>query len=174
VPFGSDGAVGMEAVRARYESELANEYGNLASRSVAMIRRYRDGVLAGGATDPVLHAEFDGLAEGVAELMDRAEVTQALDLIWQRVRRCNRYVEERKPWELAKQADAAGELDQVLASLGEGVRALSVLLHPYMPASTARALEAIGHDAGGYAGASFAATTGELRVGELPPLFPKR
>jgi methionyl-tRNA synthetase len=174
VPFGSDGAVGMDAVKARYESELANEYGNLASRTVAMVRRYRDGALPAVATDPVLHAEFDGLAEGVAELMDRAEVTQALELIWQRVRRCNRYVEERAPWQLARDPDASAELDRVLASLAEGVRALSVLLHPYMPASTTRLLEALGSDAVAYPAAAFAATSSELRVAELEPLFPKR
>jgi len=174
VPFGSDGAVGMESVHARYEAELANEYGNLASRTVAMVRRYRDGALPAAASDPVLHAEFDGLAEGVAELMDRAEVTQALELIWQRVRRCNRYVEERAPWKLAREPEAAGELDEVLVSLVEGVRALSVLLHPYMPASTTRLLDALGGDAGAYTGATFAARVGEQRVSELEPLFPKR
>ena len=87
VPFGGDGAVGMDAVKTRYETELANEYGNLASRTIAMMLRYRDGVVPGVATDPALRSEFDGLAERVAELLDRAEATQALELIWQRVRR---------------------------------------------------------------------------------------
>src|SRR4051794_20880848 len=76
VPFGADGAVGMDAVRSRYESELANEYGNLASRTIAMVQRYRDGHVPLGATDPALGADFDGLAEAVAALMDRAEPTQ--------------------------------------------------------------------------------------------------
>ena len=78
----------------------------------------------------------------MAGLLDRAEATQALELIWQRVRRLNRYVEERAPWQLAKDAAAAAALDQTLASLAEGVRAVSVLLHPYMPASTDRLLGA--------------------------------
>ena len=68
-------------------------------------------------------------------LLDRLEVTQALELIWQRVRRLNRYVEERAPWQLARDPDSAGALDETLASLAEGVRVVSVLLHPYMPAS---------------------------------------
>ena len=63
VGFGSDGPVGMDAVRSRYESELANEYGNLASRTVAMIRRYRDGALPASATDPALAADFAALPE---------------------------------------------------------------------------------------------------------------
>ena len=75
VAFGGDGAVGMDAVTARYEAELANEYGNLASRTIAMIRRYRDGVVPAVDTDPELAAEFDGLRRAVSELLDRAEVT---------------------------------------------------------------------------------------------------
>ncbi len=174
VAFGSDGAVGMDAVKARYESELANEYGNLASRTVAMIRRYREGTLEAADTDPALRADFEGLPAEVAGLLDRAEPTQALEAIWQRVRRCNRYVEERAPWKLARDPAAAPELDRTLASLGEAVRALSVLLHPFMPASTARLLEAIGGDPTDFSAGAFAQRSGEVRVDELEPLFPKR
>src|ERR1700729_2925108 len=97
VPFGADGAVGMDAVRARYEAELANEYGNLASRTIAMLLRYRDGSIPAVATDPEMVGAFEGLSADVSTLLDRLEVTQALELIWQRVRRLNRYVEERAP-----------------------------------------------------------------------------
>jgi methionyl-tRNA synthetase len=175
VPFGSDGAVGMDAVRARYETELANEYGNLASRSVAMIHRYRDGAIPAVPTDGELAGDFKGLTDEVCQLMDRAEVTQALELIWQRVRRCNRYVEERAPWQLARDPAAADALDQTLASLAEGLRVLTVLLHPFMPATTANLLGAL---AGGsdfaIAGAQFARQAAGGRVAALEPLFPKR
>jgi methionyl-tRNA synthetase len=174
VAFGADGAVGMDAVRARYEAELANEYGNLASRTVAMILRYRDGNVPATATDSELAAEFDGLPERVAALVDRAEPTQALETIWQRVRRCNRYVEERAPWVLARDAGSAPQLDQTLASLAAGVRVLSVLLHPYMPASTTRLLEAIGEPSVDYPHTSFPAAVDGGRVAALEPLFPKR
>jgi methionyl-tRNA synthetase len=174
VGFGSDGPVGMDAVRSRYESELANEYGNLASRTVAMIHRYRDGALPASATDPALAADFAALPDQVAALMDRAEPTQALETIWQRVRRCNRYVEERAPWKLAKVPAAAGELDEVLVSLAEAVRALSVLLHPYMPQSTDSLMATLGGQAGDYADARFGSHGRELSVAELAPLFPKR
>src|SRR6201999_1416344 len=132
VAFGGDGAVGIDAVKTRYETELANDYGNLASRTIAMIRRYRDGVVPEVAVDPELAREFDGLAERVAAFLDRAEVTSALEPIWERVRRCNRYVEERAPWRLAKDPASADALDQTLASLAEGVRVLSVLLAAYI------------------------------------------
>ncbi len=174
VPFGGDGAVGMAAVKTRYETELANEYGNLASRTIAMVLRYRDGAVPGVATDPALRSEFDGLAERVAELLDGAEATQALEQIWQRVRRCNRYVEEQAPWQLARDPDAAKQLDRTLASLIEGVRTLSVLLHPYMPESTVRLLDAIGHDDVGYGGAKFGERPAIAAVTALQPLFPKR
>src|SRR5947209_2032570 len=72
VAFGADGAVGIDAVRSRYETELANEYGNLASRTIAMVQRYRDGVAPAVATDPALDAELEGLPQEVAALMDRA------------------------------------------------------------------------------------------------------
>ncbi len=108
VSFGQDGSVSTTAFEQRYESELANEYGNLASRTLAMVRRYRDGVLPAAPIDPELASDFEGLAEEVCRLLDRAELTQALDVIWQRVRRLNRYVEECAPWTLAKDEQKAG------------------------------------------------------------------
>src|ERR671925_2411334 len=83
VAFGGDGAVGMQAVKARYDAELANEYGNLASRTIAMVLRYRDGIVPDVATDGELAVEFESLPARVAELLGRAEATQALELIWQ-------------------------------------------------------------------------------------------
>jgi methionyl-tRNA synthetase len=139
-----------------------------------MIERYRGGVLARGAVDPSLERDFAGLGACVAEQIDRAELTSALDEIWQRVRRLNRYVEERAPWQLAKDPARAEELDQALASLAEGVRSLSVLLHPYMPSSTAQLLDVLGAPATDYAAATFAATGSGARVGALEPLYPKR
>ena len=174
VPFGGDGSVGMDSVRSRYESELANDYGNLASRTVAMIRRYRDGVVPDVTVDTTLAAAFDGLPERVAACLDKADITTALEEIWVRVRRCNRYVEERAPWQLAKDPEQAGALDATLASLAEGVRVLSVLLHPYMPESTGTLLDALAAPEVTYAHAAFSATGGGRTVAELKPLFPKR
>jgi methionyl-tRNA synthetase len=173
VPFGGDGAVGMAAVRSRYDSELANDYGNLASRTLAMIGRYRDGVIPTVATDPELAREFEGLAGEVARLLDGAEPTQALETIWRRVRRLNRYVEERAPWQLAKDPARSEELDQTLASLAEGLRVVSVLLHPYIPESVETLLAAIGSPALDYAGAEFAERGSGGSVGALEPMFPK-
>jgi methionyl-tRNA synthetase len=174
VPFGSDGAVGMDAVRARYDAELANEYGNLASRTIAMVRRYRDGVIPAVATDELLARDFDVLPAEVSVVLGRAEPTRALDLIWDRVRRLNRYVEERAPWQLARDLEATVKLDETLASLAEGLRVVSVLLHPYMPASVERLLAALGAPEIAYERAVFAERGSGATVMALEPLFPKR
>ena len=111
----------------------------------------------------------------VCELLDRAEVTQALDRIWQRVRRLNRYVEEQAPWKLAKDPEQAAKLDTVLRSLAEGLRVVTVLLHAYMPETTERLMGALGQD-GGFAIET--ARFGEGGAGTVttldPPLFPKK
>jgi len=174
VAFGGDGAVGMDAVRSRYDAELANDYGNLASRTIAMLHRYRSGVIPAVPTEPELGREFAALPGEVAALLDRAEATQALEVIWQRVRRLNRYIEERAPWVLARDPESAADLDRTLCSLAEGIRALTVLLCPYMPASTQRLLRALGSAPSDYAAASFAATGSGATVSQLEPLFPKR
>ncbi len=172
VPFGTDGSVSTAAFEERYERELANDYGNLASRTIAMLGRYRDGLVPDVALDPVLAEDFAGLPERVAELLDRAEITQALEEIWKRVRRLNRYVEERAPWQLAKDEAVAGELDLVLATLAEGLRSLTVLLHPWVPASAETLLDALGSPDLAYDAASLGARR-VVRAEQLEPLFPK-
>jgi methionyl-tRNA synthetase len=174
VSFGQDGSVSAAGFEERYEAELANEWGNLASRSLAMIERYRDGVVPETEPDPVLAAGEDGFAdlvERVNELLDRAELTQALAAIWDRVRRLNRYVEESRPWDLAKDGSRAADLDQVLYSLAEGVRVLALLLLPYMPATSERLLDALSEP--GRELAELGSRGGGQRIERIPPLFPK-
>jgi methionyl-tRNA synthetase len=172
VQFGQDGSVSTAAFEQRYESELANDLGNLASRTIAMILRYRDGALEPGAPDAALEIDFAGLPQRVAGRLDRAELTLALDEIWERVRRLNRYVEERAPWQLAKDEAKAGQLDLVLRTLAEGLRCVTVLLHPYLPAAAERLLAALGASDLSLDGASYGAGAIE-RVHALDPLFPK-
>jgi methionyl-tRNA synthetase len=174
VSFGQDGNVSPADFETRYETELANELGNLASRTLAMVVRYREGALTAGDLDGALAADFSGLTTEVGSLLDRAEITQALERIWQRVRRLNRYVEERAPWKLAKDPAAAGELDLALRSLAEGLRAVTVLLHPYLPESAARLLGALGDSDLALEKAEFGAGVSERTVTALEPLFPKR
>jgi methionyl-tRNA synthetase len=158
VQFGQDGNVGLDGVQARYDTELANDYGNLASRTTSMIARYAGGIVPTRELDPELAEDFNGLAAGVAAYFDEFELTQALELIWQRVRRLNRYVEEQRPWELARDPAQAARLEMVLASLHQGLRAVTVELTPYIPEASATVLAAL--DA--------------VPLEPIAPLFPKR
>ena len=172
MPFGSDGSVSAAAFEARYENELANEYGNLAARTIAMVDRYRDGVVPAVPLDGELASDFEGLPEQVAALIDKAEVTQALETIWERVRRCNQYVEERAPWALAKDEANSDQLDVVLASLCEALRSLTVLLAPWLPASAEKLLGALGASDDSFAAAAFG--SGSLAaIEKIEPMFPK-
>ncbi|HWM12301.1 MAG TPA: class I tRNA ligase family protein, partial [Solirubrobacteraceae bacterium] len=174
VSFGQDGGVSTITFGERYESELANELGNLASRTLSMIDRYREGTVPDVEVDPVLAPDFDGLATEVCALLDGAEITQALDRIWQRVRRLNRYVEETAPWQLAKDEAKAGELDATLRSLAEGLRVVTVLLAPYVPETAAKLLAALGHEGDlSLECATYGGRPGGNRVEKLPQLFPK-
>jgi methionyl-tRNA synthetase len=173
VHFGQDGEVSPEGFERRYTSELANEYGNLASRTLAMIERYRDGVVPDSQPPSELAREFDGVAEAVNSRLDDVDLTTALDEIWRRVKLLNRYVQDEQPWQLSKDDSQAGQLDTVLYSLAEGLRVVSVLLHPFMPESAERLLAALGRDDLALESARFGALPGGARCGELGQLFPR-
>jgi Methionyl-tRNA synthetase len=173
VSFGQDGSVSPEGFETRYTTELANEYGNLASRVLAMISRYREGLVPSAEPPRALVDDFDGLVGRVRDRFDATEVTAALDEAWRLVRRLNQYAQDEAPWQLAKDPEAADRLDQILYGLAEGLRVVTVLLHPFVPESAERLLEALGHDDLSLERARFGAVAGGARIGELPPLFPK-
>jgi methionyl-tRNA synthetase len=173
VSFGSDGEVSPEGFDTRYTTELANEYGNLASRTLAMIERYRDGVVPSTAPQAEIATEFEGLADTVRGRIDDVEITAALDEIWRRIKRLNRYVQDEQPWQLAKDESEAEHLDQVLYTLAEGLRVVSVLVHAFMPASAERLLAALGREDLSLDCAVLGATEGGAKVGELGQLFPR-
>jgi methionyl-tRNA synthetase len=173
VSFGQDGGVSTVTFGERYETELANELGNLANRTLNMLGRYREGTVPAVDVDPALQPDFDGLADEVAGLLDEVEITQALERIWQRVRRLNRYVEEKAPWQLAKDEANRDELSTTLRSLAEGLRAVTVLLTPYIPESAAKLLAALGAPETTIDAARYGAHPGGQSVQKLAPLFPK-
>ncbi len=169
VSFGQDGQISPAGFEARYESELADQYGNLVNRVLSMIGRYRDGTVPEAEAEAELAREFGGVADRVRELLDAAQLTQALEEIWKLVRRLNQYVEETKPWELAKGDD--DRLDAVLYGLAEGLRVTTLLLHAYMPESTGKLLDALGEGDRGLV--EFGSRGGGQSLSELAPLFPK-
>jgi methionyl-tRNA synthetase len=171
VSFGQDGQISPAGFESRYETELADQYGNLANRVLSMIGRYREGVVPDAEAEPELGADFEGAPARLMGLLDDAELTQALEEIWKLVRRLNQYVEETRPWELAKDESASERLDRVLYGLAEGLRVTTLLLHSYMPDATGRLLDAIGE--AGRELAEFGSRGGGQSLGELAPLFPK-
>ncbi len=173
VSFGQDGNVSTEDFEARYTSELANEYGNLAGRTIAMITRYRDGVVPDADPGAELVTLFDGAQERVRERFDAVEVTAALQEIWQLVRGLNRYVQEQAPWQLSKDESAADRLDSILYGAAEGLRVVSVLVQPFLPEASGRLLGALGQEGMSLESADFGNVAGGARVEELEPLFPK-
>jgi methionyl-tRNA synthetase len=173
VNFGQDGSISAAGFETRYNAELANEYGNLASRTLAMIGRYRDGVVPEASAPEDLAADLDGVEKRVCEKLDAFDLSGALEEIWTAVRRLNRFVQDEEPWKLAKDEAAGERLDRVLYSLAEGLRFVSVLVHPYMPESAGRLLEALAQDDLSVESAAFGAKPGGAQTGELAPLFPR-
>lgn len=171
VSFGQDGSISTAGFEARYETELANDYGNLASRVLAMVDRYRDGTVPEAQVDATLAEDFEGAPAKVCELLDRAELSQALDLVWGLVRRLNRFVEETRPWELAKDEADPERLDEVLYNLVEGLRVTTLLLAPYLPRTAETLLAALREE--GRALAELGSRPGGQQVERVPPLFPK-
>ena len=173
VNFGQDGNVSTEDFESRYTSDLANEYGNLAGRTLAMITRYRDGVVPDAEPAAELVTLFRGVAERLRARFDAIEVTPALQDIWQLVRGLNRYLQEEQPWQLAKDESAGDRLDTILYGAAEGLRVVSVLLHPFLPDASARLREALGQVDLSFDFAEFGRVGGGARVEELEPLFPR-
>ena len=178
VSFGQDGGVTLDGLRERYERELANDLGNLLSRTTAMIARYREGRLvppAAGAADTPVAALLEGVADDVAARLDRFDLTGALERIWEVVRGLNRHVENQAPWQLAKDEERAADLDRTLYDLADGLRAVAVALAAFVPDTSARILEALNADAADTAWANVAyGLTGDVTgIEAAPPLFPR-
>jgi methionyl-tRNA synthetase len=173
VTFGTDGSVSPEGFETRYTTELANEYGNLASRTLAMVDRFRAGEVPAVRPPDDLAGAFEGLADRVCERFDAVDVSGALDEIWRRVRRVNQWVQDEAPWQLAKEEGSAERLDAVLSGLVESLRVISILLQPFIPDATERLLRAIGADDRSVNAARFGTGRPSGAVAPLEPLFPR-
>ena len=155
ISFAGDGAYSERNLAVRYNTDLANDLGNLVLRTLSMIERYFDGRIPAGDRrdvvnwpdgDKVLHAVTEELAETVPRLMDELDFSAALDAIWSLVHAANRYVEENKPWNLAKEHDQRERLGVVLYNLAESCRLLSVWLSPFIPTTSENILAQLSCD----------------------------
>ena len=153
VPFGQDGSYSEDAIIGRINTDLANELGNLAQRSLSMVAKNLDGVVPEpgqfSAEDTELLGIADGLLARMREAFDSQAMHQGLEAVWLMLGAANRYFSAQQPWVLRKSAEEADQqrFRTVLYTTLEAVRVAAVLVQPVMPESAGRLLDLLGQDA---------------------------
>jgi methionyl-tRNA synthetase len=159
IVFGQDGSFSYDALIQRYNSDLANGLGNLASRTLAMIHQYRGGKVPKSVGDSHIAEAMKQTTQTVLEAYERFEFSRALEALWQMISVVDKLIVERAPWMLAKtqNPDAPEQLDRTLYSAAEVLRILCGLIYPVMPDSIAKIWAQLG----------FEQTLDELRLSDL-------
>ncbi|HEX4169372.1 MAG TPA: methionine--tRNA ligase, partial [Bryobacteraceae bacterium] len=160
IVFGHDGSFSYDALVGRYNSDLANGLGNLASRTLTMVLQYRGGKIPQHAGDPAVASLANAAAQSALTAYDAFEFSRALEHIWNIIAAVDKFIVERAPWKLAKDTSAEGQtrLDETLYTAAEALRIACGLAHPVLPHST----EAIWKQLG------FASSLNQFRTASIP------
>ncbi|MDO8535986.1 MAG: methionine--tRNA ligase [Candidatus Omnitrophota bacterium] len=143
VPFGLDGAFSEEALITRYNSDLANDIGNLLNRTLTMVEKYFEGKVPAGSGVEALKKKSLSLAPELEKRISELDFAGALSKIWEVVNTANKLIEDSKPWALAKEKKT-DELGSLLYSLLEALRIVALSIYPFMPATTKGIMEQLG------------------------------
>jgi methionyl-tRNA synthetase len=178
VVFGQDGSFSFDALVQRYNADLANGYGNLTSRILAMITRYFDGIVPEGDAEPRIVAAAENAAREFAQHFEALDFSRALEALWAFVAVVDGYITEKAPWKLGAAQDAAarGSLASILYTCAEALRIITALAYPVLPEATARIWAQLG--LGDIAHADLKELHwGQLapgtKLGQLGPIFPR-
>lgn len=146
--FGQDGSFTNEKFLQRMNSDLANDLGNLVSRTIAMVEKYNDGIVENTGIDGEFDQDLKDVAvkaiENVEDQMDKLAFSNALESIWVLVRRTNKYIDETMPWILIKEDKE--RLNTVLYNLIESIRIINQLLEPFLPHTVKRIEDQLNHE----------------------------
>ena len=176
MPYANDGSVTYDGILNRFNTDLANNLGNLVNRTVAMTKKYFDGTIPVPAEetdlDRELKATFEQAVKKYTELMDTFHIADAVSELFTALRRANKYIDETTPWSLAKEESKKERLGTVLYNLLESIRIAAVLLSPIIPDASDKIFEQIGSDIRDFDSVlSFGALKAQTPVGEAVPLF---
>ena len=167
MPHASDGSITYATLIERYNSDLANTIGNLVNRTIAMQKKYFDGVIQPNDTAEPLDDEIKALAVKTLSDVDKCfneyKIADSIECILTLARRLNKYIDETMPWALAKDESKKARLGAVLYNLLEGIRYLAILLKPYMPDTSKEILSQLNTDVTDY---DSLLTFGGLKAGE--------